>query len=119
MDRNNLLQSVDKAKSLDIYKQGFFGAVPAIWNKIPHNIIAKREGVRVDVHQKNLCRLFNQRRKQRREKEINKKKCCNIHDLARHRTEPRTKCWTAHDHCGLPSRLLVDYSKLKKTKKIN
>lgn len=35
------LQSVIKAKSLDVYKRGFFGVVPVIWNRIPQSIIAK------------------------------------------------------------------------------
>ena len=35
------LESVIRAKSLNVYKRGFFGAAPIIWNKIPQEIIDK------------------------------------------------------------------------------
>ena len=43
--RNSLegvqVASKAKAKSLDVYKRGFHGALPKIWSKIPIDIITK------------------------------------------------------------------------------
>ena len=110
------LQSVIKAKSLDVYKRGFFGVVPVIWNRIPQSIIAKGKE-RGWLSIKKVCTTFLI-------KEDNK------NNIAKTKSRKRD---IANTHTILPSAgsnqeinagqhmtttdCLADYSKLKKTKK--
>ena len=106
------LETTVKARSLNVFKRSFIGAVPVIWNKLPKDIIDKGKA-RGWTKIKKLCSNFLIGKQPKPKPKSTKRTIATTYQIL-----PSTGLnqeLNAGQHMAI-AECLVDYSKIKKTK---